>query len=163
MTATLTVETNVNAPNASVWSAYTTPADIMRWNAASEDWHTTSATVDLRPGRLFSSRMEAEDGSYGFDFTGTYAKVAPQELLEYTFGGSSATDKSVQSPERVTVRVAFDAESTHPVEQQVQGWEAILWTSGILHASAAIITTKNTLGTRVNDGRNGVNFLLSKP
>jgi uncharacterized protein YndB with AHSA1/START domain len=70
----ISVETLVNAPVAKVWSAYTTPQDIMQWNAASEDWHTTKSTVDLRAGGLFSSRMEAKDGSFGFDFAGTYTE-----------------------------------------------------------------------------------------
>ena len=64
----ITVETLVNAPVAKVWSAYTTPADIMKWNTASDDWHTTKSSVDLREGGVFSSRMEAKDGSFGFDF-----------------------------------------------------------------------------------------------
>src|SRR5262245_715371 len=68
----ITVETNVAAPIESVWDAYTTPADIKQWNAASADWHTTATTVDLREGGKFSSRMEAKDGSMGFDFAGTY-------------------------------------------------------------------------------------------
>ena len=70
----ITVETNVAAPIDQVWRAYTTPADIMKWNAASDDWHTTKATVDLREGGVFSSRMEAKDGSMGFDFAGTYTR-----------------------------------------------------------------------------------------
>lgn len=65
------VETTVRAPLASVWNAYTSPDDIVQWNAASDDWHTTQATVDLRPGGKFCSRMEAKDGSAGFDFEGT--------------------------------------------------------------------------------------------
>ena len=73
----LEVETVVNAPIEKVWSAYTTPADIKQWNTASDDWHTTQSTVDLRPGGAFSSRMEAKDGSFGFDFAGTYTKVCP--------------------------------------------------------------------------------------
>src|SRR3569623_2037367 len=73
----ITVETSVAAPIDRVWQAYSTPADIVKWNAASDDWHTTKATVDLREGGAFSSRMEAKDGSMGFDFAGTYTKVVP--------------------------------------------------------------------------------------
>src|SRR6266852_7083831 len=87
----ITVETLVNAPVAKVWSAYTTPADIVKWNTASDDWHTTKATVDLREGGVFSSRMEAKDGSFGFDFAGTYTKIVPHELIEYAFGDRAAT------------------------------------------------------------------------
>lgn len=71
----ITVEALVKAPIDSVWKKYTTPEDIKHWNAASDDWHTTAATVDLRPGGNFSSRMEAKDGSMGFDFAGTYVRV----------------------------------------------------------------------------------------
>ena len=80
----ITVETTVAAPIEEVWRAWTTPDDIKQWNAASDDWHTTAATVDLRVGGPFSSRMEAKDGSMGFDFAGTYTKVVPHELIECT-------------------------------------------------------------------------------
>ncbi len=122
----ITVETVVHAPIAEVWRAWTTPDDITQWNAASDDWHTTSATVDLREGGAFSSRMEAKDGSFGFDFAGTYTKVVPHQLLEYTFGDRAASVTFVEAPSGVTVRETFDAESQHPVEQQRQGWQAIL-------------------------------------
>ena len=77
----ITVETIVKAPVAKVWHGYTTPDAITQWNAASDDWHTTKATVDLRVGGEFSSRMEAKDGSFGFDFAGTYTKVVPNESV----------------------------------------------------------------------------------
>ncbi len=122
----ITVETTVNAPVAQVWSAYTTPDDIKQWNAASDDWHTTASTVDLRVGGAFSSRMEAKDGSFGFDFAGTYTKIVPNEWIEYAFGDRSCTVQFVTGANGVTVRVSFDAESEHPAEQQRQGWQAIL-------------------------------------
>src|SRR6185503_10865143 len=83
----ITVETTVDAPVDQVWRAYTTPADITKWNAASNDWHTSKASVDLREGGAFSSRMEAKDGSVGFDFAGTYTKIVEHKLIESTFGG----------------------------------------------------------------------------
>ncbi|MDR3427515.1 SRPBCC family protein [Silvimonas sp.] len=126
MTTKITVETLVNAPVAKVWSAYTTPSDIKEWNTASDDWHTTQSTVDLRVGGIFSSRMEAKDGSFGFDFAGTYTKVVPQQLLEFSFGDRTASAEFIPGAHGVTVRVAFDAESENPVEQQQQGWQAIL-------------------------------------
>jgi uncharacterized protein YndB with AHSA1/START domain len=122
----ITVETTVNAPIATVWSAYTTPEDIKQWNAASDDWHTTQAAVDLRAGGPFSSRMEAKDGSFGFDFAGTYTRVVPHELIEYSFGDRSGAVEFHAGGNGVTVRVTFDAEAEHPVEQQRQGWQAIL-------------------------------------
>ncbi len=122
----ITVETLVKAPVAKVWSAYTTPDDIKKWNTASDDWHTTQSTVDLRAGGAFSSRMEAKDGSFGFDFAGTYTSVVRNELIEYSFGDRTGTVEFLTTPGGVTVRVTFDAESEHPVEQQRQGWQAIL-------------------------------------
>ena len=122
----VTVETIVKAPVAKVWSAYTTPKDIKQWNAASDDWHTTQSTVDLREGGAFSSRMEAKDGSFGFDFAGTYTKVVPQKLIEYSFGDRTGLVEFVTGAHGVTVRSTFDAETEHPLEQQRQGWQAIL-------------------------------------
>src|SRR5512138_117872 len=86
----ITVEKTVAAPIDAVWRAYTTPSDIKQWNAASDDWHTTRASVDLRVGGVFSSRMEAKDGSMGFDFSGTYTNIVANERLDYTFGDRTA-------------------------------------------------------------------------
>jgi uncharacterized protein YndB with AHSA1/START domain len=120
------VETTVAAPIEQVWRAYTTPEDIKLWNAASDDWHTTKATVDLREGGAFSSRMEAKDGSMGFDFAGTYTKIFEHKLIEYAFGGRKAEVEFTPSPKGVAVRVTFDSESTHSIEQQQGGWQATL-------------------------------------
>lgn len=120
------VDTTVRAPLASVWNAYTSPDDIVQWNAASDDWHTTRAIVDLRPGGNFCSRMEARDGSAGFDFEGTYTTVVPNSLIEYTFGGRRARVEFSEGPDGVSVRVSFDSEETHTIEQQRVGWQAIL-------------------------------------
>ena len=122
----ITVETRVAAPIDQVWRAYTTPADIVKWNAASDDWHTTTATVDLRAGGLFSSRMEAKDGSMGFDFAGTYTKIVEHKLIAYAFGDRKAEVHFEPGSNGVVVRVVFDPETMHPVEQQQQGWQAIL-------------------------------------
>lgn len=122
----ITVETTVAAPIEDVWRAYTTPEDIKQWNAASDDWHTTAATVDLRVGGAFSSRMEAKDGSMGFDFAGTYTKIVEYKLIEYAFGDRAAQVEFTATPNSVRVGVAFDSESTHSIEQQREGWQAIL-------------------------------------
>jgi uncharacterized protein YndB with AHSA1/START domain len=122
----ITVETKVNAPIATVWCAYTSPDDIKQWNAASDDWHTTQSTVDLRVGGAFTSRMEAKDGSFGFDFAGTYTKIVPNHLIEYSFGDRKGTVEFVAGANSVSIRVTFDAETENPVEQQRQGWQAIL-------------------------------------
>lgn len=126
MTTRISVETVVHAPIADVWRAYTTPEDIMQWNAASDDWHTTQSSVDLREGGAFSSRMEAKDGSVGFDFAGTYTRIVPDRLIKYAFGDRSAEVTFVPGADSVTDRVTFDAEMEHSVEQQRQGWQTIL-------------------------------------
>lgn len=122
----LTVETLVRAPIEDVWSAWTTPDDITQWNAASEDWHTTNASVDLRVGGAFSSRMEAKDGSMGFDFAGTYTRIVQNRLIESSFGDRTLVVEFSAGPEGVTVTETFDAESTHSLEEQRQGWQSIL-------------------------------------
>ncbi len=120
------VETNVAAPIKEVWRAYTTPDDIKQWNVARDDWHTTAASVDLREGGAFSSRMEAKDGSMGFDFAGTYTKIVPQKLIEYAFGDRKAEVEFTDGVKGVNVRVTFDPETTHSEEQQRRGWQTIL-------------------------------------
>ncbi len=123
----ITVETTVAAPIEDVWRAWTTPEDIMQWNAASDDWHTTNATVDLRVGGAFSSRMEAKEGSMGFDFAGTYTKIVHHELIEYSLeDGRVVLVEFAAGHNGVAVRETFDAESTNAAEQQRQGWQAIL-------------------------------------
>src|ERR1700692_661445 len=117
----ITVETFVNAPVAKVWSAYTTPEDIKQWNTASDDWHTTKSAVDLRVGGTFSSRMEAKDGSMGFDFAGTYTKVVEHKQIESAFGDRALLVEFMAGQDGVTVRETFDAESTHSIDQQRHG------------------------------------------
>ena len=122
----ITVETTVAAPIEEVWRAYTTPEDIRQWNSASDDWHTTGVTVNLRVGGVFSSRMEPKDGSMGFDFTGTYTNIVKNKLIEYSFGDRAARVEFADSPKGVRVSVTFDSEPTHSIEQQRDGWQAIL-------------------------------------
>ena len=122
----IVVSTVVTAPMHVVWQSYTTPEDIKAWNAASPDWHTTAANVDLRPGGEFSSRMEAKDGSFGFDFAGVYTQVVPHQLIEYEFGGRTGLVEFAQRDDGVLVTVTFDGEETHSEEQQRTGWQAIL-------------------------------------
>ena len=122
----ITVSTLVAAPLEAVWRAYTTPADICVWNTASPDWHTPRAEVDLRPGGAFSSRMEAKDGSMGFDFAGEYTAVEPMQRIAYTFGGRQGEVTFTPGPQGVAVQVRFDPETVYPEEAQRQGWQAIL-------------------------------------
>lgn len=126
MTNKITVETTIAAPIEEIWRAWSTPEDIKQWNAASDDWHTTKSEVDLRVGGAFSSRMEAKDGSIGFDFAGTYKKVVEHKLIESAFGDRTLVVEFIPGHEGVTVRETFDADTTHSVEQQRGGWQAIL-------------------------------------
>jgi len=122
----ITVSTVVAAPIAEVWRAYNTPDDIKIWNTASPDWHTTASTVDLRVGGGFSSRMEAKDGSFGFDFAGEFTKVEPHKLIEYTFGDRIGLVEFAEGANGVTITITFDSETTHTEEQQRVGWQSIL-------------------------------------
>lgn len=122
----ITVETIIAAPIAKVWTLYNTPEHIKNWNAASDDWHTTASTVDLREGGQFSSRMEAKDGSMGFDFAGTFTKIVEHERIEYSFGDRKATIQFTNTAAGVQLSITFEAETTYSLEQQQQGWQAIL-------------------------------------
>ena len=122
----ITVSTTIDAPISDVWRLYNSPDDIKIWNTASPDWHTTASSVDLRVGGKFSSRMEAKDGSFGFDFEGEYSRVEPPSLIEYTFGGRIGRVEFSRIPAGVEVKVAFDAEESHSEAQQRAGWQAIL-------------------------------------
>ena len=124
---TITIETTVRAPLAEVWRAWTTPADIMRWNTASDDWHTPAAELELREGGSFSYRMAARDGSMEFDFAGTFTKVEEHALIEFDLGdGRPVRVEFAAEGEAVQVRETFEAEDEHSGEQQRQGWQAIL-------------------------------------
>ncbi|MCP9915973.1 SRPBCC family protein [Cyanobium sp. ATX 6F1] len=123
----ITIEVNVSAPIEEVWSAWTSPADIQQWNAASEEWHCPSAEIDLNPGGKFSYRMEAKDGSMGIDLEGTFTKIVLNELIEFALEDQRLVAvEFAESDESVTVRESFDAESTNSGELQRQGWQAIL-------------------------------------
>lgn len=123
----ITIEVLINADMDSVWRAWNTPADIMQWNAASDDWHTTSSKVDLREGGTFVSRMEAKDGSMGFDFAGTYTRVIPHKLIEYAMSDTrEVSTKFVLENGKIKVQSTFDAEGENDPEYQRQGWQSIL-------------------------------------
>jgi uncharacterized protein YndB with AHSA1/START domain len=122
----IAIETVVKANLSSVWAAWSNAEDIKQWNAASDDWHTTAASVDLREGGAFSSRMEAKDGSAGFDFEGTYTRIVPNKIIEYRM--SDDREVKVEFVERagsVLVKTSFDAETENSPEMQRAGWQAI--------------------------------------
>ncbi|MCD6019932.1 MAG: putative activator of Hsp90 ATPase 1 family protein [Bacteroidetes bacterium] len=124
----ITVEATVKAPIEKVWKLWTTPEHIIKWNNASEDWHTPRATNDLKVGGRFLSRMEAKDGSFGFDFTGTYDEVITNERIAYTMGDGRIAIITFSADESDETRITetFEAESENPVEMQKDGWQAIL-------------------------------------
>ena len=123
----ITIETLVGAAPRAVWDAWNTPDDIKQWNSADESWHTTRSEVDLREGGTFLSRMEARDGSAGFDFEGTYTRVVPGEAVEYRMSdGREVTVQFVPEAGGVRIRETFDAESENSPELQQQGWQSIL-------------------------------------
>lgn len=123
----ITIESRTKAPIDAVWRAWNNPADIMQWNTPSPDWHTPKSTVDLREGGKFLSRMEAKDGSFGFDFEGTYTRVVPHKAIDYTM--TDGREVQVEFTERngaVHIRTTFDAETENSPEMQRDGWQAIL-------------------------------------
>src|SRR5262245_33723801 len=123
----ITVETLVNAKPEKIWDAWNTPADIKVSNAAQEDWHTTTSTIDLREGGKFLSRMEARDGSVGFDFEGTYTRIVPNKVIEYRMSdGREVKVEFVERPDGVLVKETFDAETENTPELQRRGWQSIL-------------------------------------
>jgi len=127
MNKKITIQATINASVEKVWKSWTSPEDIVKWNAASDDWHTTKAENDLKPGGKFSSRMEAKDGSFGFDFGGIYDNVIEKENIEYTIADGRKVSISFKNMgERTAIVETFDAEQINSPELQKQGWQAIL-------------------------------------
>lgn len=123
----VTVESIINAPVEKVWKYWSEPEHIKNWCSASPDWHVPFAENDLQDGGKFSTRMEAKDGSFGFDFDGIYDQVKTNELIEYTMSDGRKVDiHFTVSGNETKVVETFDAESTNPVEMQRSGWQAIL-------------------------------------
>jgi uncharacterized protein YndB with AHSA1/START domain len=123
----ITIEATINASLAKVWQYYTEPKHITLWNNASDDWHTTRAENDLRQGGKFLYRMEAKDGSFGFDFGGVYDEVKANELIGYTMeDGRKAKIVFASADDRTKIVIDFDAETENPIELQRDGWQAIL-------------------------------------
>lgn len=124
---TIRISTTVHADPKTVWNCYNTPNDIMQWNFASTDWACPSALTELRPGGKHLVRMEAKDGSFGFDFEAIYDEVVPGQRIAYTIlDGREVTTEFEQLPEGTQVTTVFDAENEHPLDAQEAGWQAIL-------------------------------------
>lgn len=123
----ITVECVVNAPAEKVWKYWNQPEHITQWCSASDDWHAPKAANDLKVGGNFSTRMEAKDGSFGFDFGGVYDEVKTNELIKYTMGdGRKVEVHFTPNGNETKIVETFDAENTHSLEMQQGGWQAIL-------------------------------------
>ncbi|SRX75959.1 SRPBCC family protein [Aequorivita antarctica] len=126
-TTKITVESTVNAGPKKVWEYWNQPKHITNWNFASPNWHCPKVTNDLRVGGKLSSRMEAKDGSFGFDFNVIYDEVVPQNKISYTMeDGRKSTTTFEELGGKTKVITTFDSESENPLEMQRSGWQAIL-------------------------------------
>jgi uncharacterized protein YndB with AHSA1/START domain len=124
---TITIETTVNAGVDKVWAYWTEPKHITKWCQASDDWHAPHAESDLRVDGNFKTTMAAKDGSMSFDFGGVYTKVETNRAIGYIIGDGRKVDITFSSQGNQTKVVErFEAESTHPIEMQRGGWQAIL-------------------------------------
>jgi len=123
----ITVQNTVNAPVTKVWEYWTKPDHIMQWNTALDSWHCPKAVNDVRSGGEFSIRMEAKDGSMGFDFGGIYNAVTPNENIGYTMGDGRKVNVTFSSKgDSTEVVESFEAEDQNSVEMQKGGWQSIL-------------------------------------
>jgi uncharacterized protein YndB with AHSA1/START domain len=123
----ITIETTVNAPVDTVWKRWNAPEDIMKWCTATPEWHTPKSENDLRVGGTFTTRMEAKDGSFGFDFGGVYDIVDTHEHIAYTLGdGRKVVIRFTPNGNTTQVTETFDAEKENPLDMQRAGWQAIL-------------------------------------
>lgn len=126
-TTQVTVSTTINAKPDKVWNYYTEPKHITQWNYANEDWHCPKAENDVRVGGKMNSRMEAKDGSFGFDFEATYDEVKEQEKLVYTMpDGRKVTTEFKDAGDKTELSTTFDAENQNSIEMQRDGWQEIL-------------------------------------
>lgn len=125
--AKIEIENVVEAPLKKAWEHYTDPKHIVNWNAASEDWHCPEAENDIRTGGKFRSRMEAKDGSMGFDFEGIYDEVIPHQLIAYTMEDGRKVETTFdENNGKTIIKTIFDPENQNSIEMQKQGWQAIL-------------------------------------
>ena len=123
----ITVQITVKAPIDKVWKYWTQPEHITKWNYANDDWHTPWAKNDLRVGGKFTARMEAKDGSTGFDFGGEYSTVKPYELIEYIIGDGRKVEVIFSNKDNaINIIETFEAESVNSYEMQHRGWQSIL-------------------------------------
>ncbi|MBX6379419.1 uncharacterized protein YndB with AHSA1/START domain [Thermoflavifilum aggregans] len=122
----ITVKAMIAADKQKTWDYYTQPEHITKWNFADPSWHCPSATNDMRVGGRYVARMEAKDGSFGFDFDAVYTEIHPGENFTYEFGGRFATVEFKEINGQTEVTVTFDPETKNPIDFQQKGWQAIL-------------------------------------
>lgn len=124
----ITIEETISVPLSKIWEYWTLPKHIINWNNASDDWHTTKSENDVRTGGRFLSRMEAKDGSFGFDFEGTYTEVEKHKLISYVMDDDrkATTSFKALSDHKTKIVTTFEAEDTNPIQMQKDGWQAIL-------------------------------------
>ena len=126
-TIKITIEADIKADPQKVWDCWTLPEHITHWNFASDDWKCPYARNDLRVGGIYMARMEAKDGSFGFDFEAVYDEIIEYKKITYTMGdGRQATTNFEQKGDTTHVSTVFDAESSNSIEMQKNGWQAIL-------------------------------------
>jgi len=127
MESAITIETIVNVPIEKAWECWSAPEHITKWAFASDEWHCPSAENDIQVGGKFTTRMEAKDGSFGFDFWGIYDEVQKNKFIAYTMGdGRKATITFTDLGNQTKLIESFDPESENPIEMQRAGWQAIL-------------------------------------
>ncbi|MCS7005915.1 MAG: SRPBCC family protein [Cytophagales bacterium] len=122
----ITIKATVSADKKKVWDYYTKPEHITQWNFADPSWHCPTATNDLKVGGRYVARMEAKDGSLGFDFDAVYKEIRQGESFTYEFGGRLATVEFKEINGTTEVTITFDPDTENPIELQRQGWQAIL-------------------------------------
>ena len=122
----ITIDTQIQAPLALVWQAYTSPEDMLEWSALSDKWIITLSCVDLRVGGQFSSRMEAKDGSFGFNYEGIYTQILPHRLVEYRLGDCFTQVEFRDCGSSVQVKVTLDAQVSPSLEEQEAAWLEVL-------------------------------------
>lgn len=126
MSTKITVSCTVDRPVKEAWQLYTLPEHIVQWNFADPSWHCPQATNELKVGGTYFARMEAKDGSFGFDFEACYTEIEEEHYFKYEFGGRVAQVLFEKNGEKTNVHIDFDAEEENPVEMQRAGWQAIL-------------------------------------
>lgn len=126
-TKSIAIEATINAPISEVWQYWTEPNHITNWSFASDEWHCPHAENDLHVGGKFTTRMDAKDDSFGFDFSGTYTDVRPHKLISYIMtDGRKVDTEFIEQGDKTTIEQTFDSETENPIEMQKNGWQAIL-------------------------------------